>query len=73
MAQPVVRFHQDVANFRDCTIFDSAGNERAAEPQECIGLERDAVWEQHGVEHRLLDAFLGRPNASMEHLRVRLR
>lgn len=73
MAQPVVFFHQDVGDFRDCTIFDSAGNERSAEPQECIGLERDAVWEQHGIESRLLDAFLGRPNASMEHLKVRLR
>jgi hypothetical protein len=73
LAQPVVFFHQDVGNFRDCTIFDSAGNERAAEPRECIGLEREAIWEQHGIENRLLDTFMGRPNASMKHLKVRLR
>lgn len=73
LTQPVVRFHQDIGDFRRCTIYDSAGNERAAEPQECIGLERAAVWEQHHLEERLLDAFTGRPNAAEEHLRVRLR
>jgi len=60
-------------NFRRCTLFDTAGNERAAEPQECMGLERAAVWEQSSVEQRLLDAFQGRPNADEEHLKVRLR
>jgi hypothetical protein len=32
-----------------------------------------AVWEEENVEERLLDAFLGRPNASVEHLKVRLK
>jgi hypothetical protein len=73
LAQPIVQFTQDIMNFRDCTIFDSAGNERAAEPQECMGLEPAAVWEQHHVEERLLDAFMGRPNAYVERLSVRLR
>ncbi|WP_395835823.1 immunity 26/phosphotriesterase HocA family protein [Cystobacter fuscus] len=73
MTQPLVQFRQDVGDFRRCTIFDTAGNKRSAEPQECVGLERAAVWEQDSVEERLLDAFLGRPNAAMEHLKVRLR
>jgi hypothetical protein len=73
MTQPVVFYHQDVSDFRRCTIWDSAGKERAAEPQECVGLESDAVWEQHHVEERLLDAFMDRPNATAEYLRVRLR
>lgn len=73
LAQPVVVFTQDIGNFRRCTIFDTAGNERAAEPQECVGLEPSAVWEQHHVEARLLDAFMGRPNAYLERLSVRLR
>ena len=73
LTQPVVQFMQDLGNFRRCTIFDTAGNERAAEPQECVGLERAAVWEQSSVEQRLLDAFQGRPNADEEHLKVRLR
>jgi hypothetical protein len=38
-----------------------------------VGLERAAVWEKESVEERLLDAFLGRPNAAEEHLKVRPR
>ena len=73
LRQPLVRFMQDVGDFRRCTIFDTAGNSRTAEPQECVGLERAAVWEQDSIEERLLDALLGRPNAAEEHLKVRLR
>jgi hypothetical protein len=73
LTQPVVQFMQDLGDFRRCTIFDTAGNERRAEPQECVELERAAVWEQHSIEARLLDAFLERPNADEEHLKVRLR
>src|SRR5689334_22833682 len=69
---PVVQFMQDLGDFRRCTIFDTAGHERAAQPQECVGVERAAVWERESVEGRLLDTFLGRPNADEEHLKVRL-
>ncbi|HEX5749898.1 MAG TPA: Imm26 family immunity protein [Archangium sp.] len=72
LTEPVVQFMQDLGDFHRCTIFDTAGNERAAEPRECVGLERAAVWERDSVEGRLLDAFLGRPNADVEHLEVRL-
>ncbi len=64
---------QDIGDFRRCTIFDTAGAERAAEPQECVGLERAVVWEKQAIEERLLDAFAGRPNADVERLKVRLR
>ncbi|EPX58332.1 hypothetical protein D187_004088 [Cystobacter fuscus DSM 2262] len=37
-----------------------------------MGVERAAVWERESVEGRLLDTFLGRPNADEEHLKVRL-
>ena len=73
LTQPIVQFMQDVGNFRDCTIFDTAGNSRKAEPQECVGLERMAVWEASGVKERLLDTFMGRPNESVENMKVRLR
>jgi hypothetical protein len=73
LQQPLVRFMQDIGNFRDCTIFDTAGNERAAKPEECVGLERAAVWEKEGIERRLLDAFEGLPNATVERQKVRLR
>jgi hypothetical protein len=73
LTQPLVRFMQDLGDFRRCTIFDTAGNEQPAEPQECVGLERAVVWEQQAIEERLLDALMGRPNADEERLKVRLR
>jgi immunity protein 26 of polymorphic toxin system len=73
LTQPLIQFMQDIGDFRRCIIFDTAGHERAAEPQECVGLERAVVWEPHGLEERLLDALMGRPNADEERLRVRLR
>jgi hypothetical protein len=72
LAQPLVLFRQDVGNLRRCMIYDTTGKVRNAEPHECIGIERSAVWEQHAVEERLLDAFMGRPNATVERLKVRL-
>jgi hypothetical protein len=72
LAQPIVHFKQALGNYRQCTIFDTAGNSRSAEPQECVGLERLTVWEQQGVEIRLLDTFMGRPNPTVERLKVRL-
>jgi immunity protein 26 of polymorphic toxin system len=72
-SQPIVHFKQDIGDFRRCTIFDTAGNSRKAEPQECVGLECSAVWEEENVEERLLDAFMGRPNATVEDLKVRLK
>ena len=73
LAQPIIQFTQDIGNHQNCTIFDTAGNSRPAEPQECVGLEASAVWEKHNVEERLLDFFMGRPNEDEEHLKVRLR
>lgn len=73
VAKPVVRFMQDLADFRKCTIFDSEGRERPATPEECIGLERAAVWDPHHIERRLLDTFMGRPNEDEMRARVRLK
>jgi len=72
VARPVVRFMQDLADFRRCTIFDSQGMERKVGPEECVGLERAAVWDMHHIEERLLDTFLGRPNEDEIRARVRL-
>jgi hypothetical protein len=71
LRQPVVRFHQGLADFRKCTIYDNAGNVRAASPEECEGLERASVWEPHNVKDPLLDTFAGRPNGSFERTKVR--
>jgi hypothetical protein len=72
VAKPVVMFMQDLADYRKCTIFDSAGMRREARPEECIGLERAAVWDPHHIEGRLLDTFMERPNEAERHGRVRL-
>ncbi len=73
LAKPVVRFRQNIADFRRCRIYDSVGMDREATPEECVGLERAAVWETFHIEERLLDTFMGRPNQSEEHSRVRLK
>jgi hypothetical protein len=73
LARPVVQFTQDRANWTDCTISDSAGHERSATPEECIGIERDAVWDTNNIESRLLNHFLGRPDEQTEHLKVRVK
>jgi Immunity protein 26 len=72
VARPIVQFTQDVFDFRRCTIFDTAGLERPATPEECVGLERAAVWDMHHIEQRLLDTFMGRPNQAEVRARVRL-
>ncbi|WP_395358305.1 hypothetical protein ACHGLA_01160 [Streptomyces sp. YH02] len=43
-----------------------------AAPEECVGLERAAVWDAHHIERRLLDTFLGLPNQDERDARVRL-
>jgi hypothetical protein len=73
LAKPVVRFMQDLADFTKCTIFDSEGMEKEARPEECVGLERAAVWDPHHIEQRLLDSFMGRPNDTEIRARVRLK
>lgn len=72
VAKPVLRFMQDLGDFRRCVIYDSEGGQREATPEECIGLERAAVWDPHHIEQRLLDTFEGRPNVAEMHARVRL-
>ncbi|MCB8944671.1 MAG: immunity 26/phosphotriesterase HocA family protein [Ardenticatenaceae bacterium] len=71
MKQPVWRFWQDIGDFRNCFILDMEGNKRTATPEECEGLERWSVWEPNGIERRLLDTFMGRPNPHVEHSKVR--
>jgi len=72
LQQPIVRFMQDIADFRQCTIFDNTGMVHDVSPEECVGLERSVVWNSSGVTRRLLDMFAGRPNDSVERNKVRL-
>ena len=72
VARPVVRFMQDLADHRKCVIFDTAGMKRDATPEECVGIERASVWDGHHIAERLLDHFMGRPNAQEIRARVQL-
>jgi len=72
VARPVARFMQDLADYRKCLIFDTAGRKRQATPEDCIGLERASVWDDRLIEERLLDTFMGRPNGPEIRARVRL-
>lgn len=73
VAKPVAFFMQDVMDPGKCTVFDTAGTSRPARPDECVGLERASMWDTHHIEGRLLDRFLGRPNAAELSARVRLK
>jgi hypothetical protein len=66
-------FTQSVTNRRDCTIVDHEARRKVrATPQECIGLEREAVWSPEHVEARLEDYCAGRPNIYAESLKPKL-
>ena len=70
--KPPMRFMQRIGDLSNCQIVDPEGRERPATPQECVGLERVAVWEPSHVEDRLLDMFMNRPNRWVEQLKVKL-
>jgi Immunity protein 26 len=72
VAKPAVSYMQDLLDFKKCVIFDTAGERREATPEECVGIEQAAVWEANGIEERLLDTFMGRPNEEEIRSRVRL-
>jgi hypothetical protein len=65
-------FRQDVINLENCEIVDHEGSTRQAEPTECVGLERSAVWSAEHVETRLLDHYEGRKNAFLASMDVKL-
>lgn len=72
VAEPVTFFTQDDDEVDSCSVHDTAGMSRRARPEECIGLERSAVWDARHVEVRLLDHFMGRENEDEVRMRVRL-
>src|SRR5258706_7325521 len=58
-----LKFIQDELEPFYFEIYDpNSGNIRPAKKEECIGLERTAVWEPEHVEERIIDYFEKRPN-----------
>jgi hypothetical protein len=64
-------FQQDIFDPRQCQVIDHLGRERAATPQECVGLERSAVWAAEHIEERVRDHYQNRPNAHLEVMKLR--
>jgi hypothetical protein len=62
VAMPVVRFRQDILDYRKCVIFDSTGMEREVGPEACIGLRRHSVCLMQHMEGELTATLLGRPS-----------
>ena len=52
------------------STFAATDYERAANLNDCAGLEAAAVWKPEHVEDRLRDHFAGRPNRWLESLRI---
>ncbi len=65
------RFMQNVLNPNDCQIIDARGSLRNATPEECEGLEREAIWEADHVQERIRDHYSGRKNIHLEYMKVK--
>jgi hypothetical protein len=64
------RFIQDALNKKRFEIYEH-GRIRPATREECLDLEREAVWEPEHVEERVRDYYAGRPNKWVELLKIK--
>lgn len=55
-------FRQDALKPTVFTIQYPDGSSKKATPDECAGLERDAVWDAEHIEERIDDFYADRPN-----------
>ncbi|XVU20913.1 hypothetical protein ACQPZJ_26975 [Actinoplanes sp. CA-054009] len=63
-------FRQEIGSGA-CSIIDPGRSTRLSVPkEECVGLEREAVWSAQHIESRLSDHHEGRPNIFVESLKV---
>jgi hypothetical protein len=63
-------FKQDSIDKNKISLYKK-GEEIPALPEECVNLERAAVWEPGHVEDRLRDYFLNKPNKWVESLKIK--
>jgi hypothetical protein len=64
-------FVQDIFDPQQCQVVDHLGHARAATLQECVGLERAAVWAAEHIEERVRDHYQDRPNAHLASMKLR--
>jgi len=67
---PRPHFIQDALKPESFSIYER-GAIRPATKEECIGLEREAVWDPTHAEDRVRDHYLGRKNKWLESLKIR--
>jgi hypothetical protein len=70
LKNPPPRFMQDALRPNMFSIYEK-GKIRPAAKEECIGLERAAVWDPDHVEDRLRDHYAGRKNKWVESMRMK--
>ena len=68
---PPPKFIQDSLNPNSFSIYLNSGEIIKATREECLGLERAAVWYPDHMEDRLRDYYAGRKNKWVELLKMR--
>jgi Immunity protein 26 len=68
---PPPKFIQDPLNSNSFSIYLNSGEIIQATREECLGLERSAVWYPEHMEDRLRDQYAGRENKWVELLKMR--
>ena len=71
LLEPFVRVRQPVGS-STCTVVSEDGSHWEAAVEDCIGMERMAVWDAHHVASRIVDEMEGRENAFAKLTRVSL-
>jgi hypothetical protein len=71
LLDPPLFFMQDILHKDRFSIYERGGKIRPATKEECVGLERAAVWEPTHVEDRLRDHYAQRKNKWVESLKIK--
>lgn len=67
-----MKYIQDSLNPEKFELYDpNTGNTKPARKEDCIGLEKAAVWEPEHVEQRIADHYEGKPNVWVEKMKIK--
>lgn len=70
LSQPVPRFIQNALNPNKFEIY-LGGNIEPAKKEECLNLDRCAVWAVNHIEDRIRDHYNNQPNIWLEQMRLK--
>ncbi|RAJ76825.1 hypothetical protein CLV59_108346 [Chitinophaga dinghuensis] len=71
MQRKIVFFRQGLLNLNDCWLVNLDGRETKVAPQDCIDVERLAVWDFEQVEERLRNLYMNKKDLLFEHMKVK--